>query len=164
MEKKQVGDLRGTPPMSPTDPHFFELLTSSYLRLVGKTLLPRDLVVSDAARWLYEDAGFCVLAHDTQADPRFVYANRPAQMLFEYCWDEFIGLPSRLSAEPAEQSERQHLLDQVAKQGFASNYAGIRISKSGRRFWIEDGTVWQLIDERGTLHGQAAVFKRWRDA
>lgn len=150
--------------MLPMDSHFFELLTSSYLRLVGKTLLPRDLVTKDPALWLYENAGFCVLAHDTQADPRFVYANKAAQMLFEYSWDEFIGLPSRLSAEPAEQSERQHLLDQVAKQGFASNYAGIRISKSGRRFWIEDGTVWQLIDERGTLQGQAAVFKRWRDA
>jgi hypothetical protein len=150
--------------MQPTDSHFFELLTSSYLRLVGKTLLPRDLVTNDPPHWLYENAGFCVLAHDTEADPRFVYANKAAQMLFEYSWDEFIGLPSRLSAEPAEQGERQHLLDQVAKQGFASNYAGIRISKSGRRFWIEDGTVWQLIDERGTLQGQAAVFKRWRDA
>ncbi len=149
--------------MLPTDSQFFELLTTSYLRLVGKTLLPRDLVTKDPAHWLYEDAGFCVLAHDTEADPRFIYANRAAQMLFEYSWEEFIGLPSRLSAEPAEQSERQHLLDQVAKQGFASNYAGIRISKSGRRFWIEDGTVWQLIDDRGTLHGQAAVFKQWRD-
>lgn len=149
--------------MQPTDSRFFELLTTSYLRLVGKTLLPRDLVTKDPVRWLYEDAGFCVLAHDTEADPRFVYANRAAQMLFEYSWDEFIGLPSRLSAEPAEQSERQHLLDQVAEQGFASNYVGIRISKTGRRFWIEDGTVWQLIDDRGTLHGQAAVFKQWRD-
>lgn len=150
--------------MLPTDLHFFELLTSSYLRLVGKTLLPRDLVTKDPAHWLYEDAGFCVLAHDTQADPRFVYANRAAQMLFEYSRAEFIGLPSRLSAEPAEQSERQNLLDQVAQQGFAANYAGIRISKTGRRLWIEDGTVWQLLDDRGTLHGQAAVFKQWRDA
>jgi PAS domain-containing protein len=150
--------------MLPTDSRFFELLTSSYLRLVGKTLLPRDLVTKDPPCWLYEDAGFCVLAHDTEADPRFVYANRAAQMLFEYSWDEFIGLPSRLSAEPAEQSERQHLLDQVAQHGFASNYAGIRISKTGRRFWIEDGTVWQLIDAGGTLQGQAAVFKRWRAA
>lgn len=149
--------------MQPTDPQFFDLLTSSYVRLVGKPLVPVDVVVADLAHWLYEDAGFCVLAHDTEADPRFIYANKAAQLLFDYSWDEFIGLPSRLSAEPAERDERQKLLDEVAKHGFASHYAGIRISKSGRRFWIDDGTIWQLIDQGGTLHGQAAVFKRWRD-
>jgi hypothetical protein len=34
----------------------------------------------------------------------------------------------------------------------------LRISKSQRRFWIDDGTVWQL-DEAGVLRGQAALFK-----
>ena len=46
----------------------------------------------------------------------------------------------------------------------ATGYQGLRISKSRRRFWIEDVTVWQLIDEQGTLHGQGAIYRRWRDA
>lgn len=149
--------------MQPTDRTFFDLLTGSHARLVGRSLLPCDLIADDPARWLYEEAPFCVLAHDTAADPRFIYANKAAQRCFDYHLDELIGLPSRLSAEPANQADRQRLLDQVTRQGFATNYSGIRISKTGRRFWIEDGTVWQLIDEAGQVHGQAAMFGSWRE-
>ncbi|MGO8840451.1 MAG: MEKHLA domain-containing protein, partial [Methyloceanibacter sp.] len=41
---------------------------------------------------------------------------------------------------------------------------GLRIAKSGRRFWIEDGIVWQLVDRDGALRGQAASFGGWRSA
>ena len=34
----------------------------------------------------------------------------------------------------------------------------VRIAKSGRRFWIDDGCVWQLIGQDGLRHGQAATF------
>ena len=47
--------------------------------------------------------------------------------------------------------------------GFMSGYRGVRIAKSGRRFIIEDGVVWELIDAHGTRHGQAATFSSWRD-
>jgi MEKHLA domain len=79
-------------------------------------------------------------------------------------WDEIVSLPSRLSAEPVDREERQKLLDDVARQGFATGYSGLRIAKSGRRFWIEDGVVWQLIDEDSAVRGQAATFAKWRDA
>jgi hypothetical protein len=49
--------------------------------------------------WLSNDASFVVLAHNTAPDPRFIYANRTAQNCFEYSWDEFTALPSRLSVE-----------------------------------------------------------------
>jgi len=150
--------------LPPTDPAFFALLAGSFTRLVGHSLVPAENMSAEPAAWLYAQAPFCVLAHDTQADPRFIYANEAAQECFGYAWDELVGLPSRLSAEPVHREERQHLLDQVSKQGYASNYAGIRISKTGHRFWIEDGTVWQLMDEQGVIHGQAAMFTRWREA
>ena len=144
------------------DPDFFSLLAGSYLRLSGTPLIPAGALVRDPARWLYEAAPFCVLAHDIALDPRFIYANRAAQACFEYSWDELTKLPSRLSAEAPDRRERQHLLDQVSKHGIASGYSGIRISKTGRRFRIEDGTVWQLLDETSVLHGQAACFAKWR--
>ena len=72
-------------------------------------------------------------------------------------------LPSRLSAEAPERLERQRLLDSVARNGFAAGYTGVRVAKSGRRFWIENGIVWQLIDDHGAIHGQAATFNHWRD-
>jgi PAS domain-containing protein len=147
------------------DPGFFHLLVGSHARLVGVPLLPEDPGDDDAARaeWLYESAPFCVLAHNTDADPRFVYANRAAQARFEYGWDEFVTLPSRLSAEAPDRAERQRLLDAVTRDGFIADYRGIRIAKSGRRFWIENATVWQLIDESGTLRGQAAAFGECRE-
>jgi PAS domain S-box-containing protein len=114
--------------------------------------------------WLYQQAPFCVLAHNTDPDPIFIYGNRAAQKCFEYTWEELTSLRSRLSAEEPNREERQRLLELVQCQGFATGYRGRRIAKSGRRFWIENVTVWQLLDRAGTLHGQAAVYRQWRDA
>jgi hypothetical protein len=137
-----------------TDHAFFTLLNGSFSRLVGTSLVPPDRNVD----WLYNEAPFAVLAHNTEADPVFIYANRAAQNCFEYSWEEFITLPSRLSAEAPDRTERQALLDAVVRDGFTSDYRGLRIAKSGRRFWIERATVWQLIDDDGVVHGQAATF------
>ncbi|WP_225773695.1 MEKHLA domain-containing protein [Inquilinus sp. Marseille-Q2685] len=147
------------------DPDFLRLLAGSHARLVGTPLLPEEAGTDAAgqARWLYEAAPFCVLAHNTDADPRFIYANKAAQARFEYGWDEFTTLPSRLSAEAPDRAERQRLLDAVARDGFIGDYRGLRIAKSGRRFWIERAIVWQLIDEAGVLRGQAAAFGEWRE-
>ena len=146
----------------PEDPHFFDLLVGSYRRLLGTE--PPFIAAGADARWVYAEAPACVLAHSTDPDPRFIYANRSAQALFEYSWDEFLALPSRLSAEVAEREERQRLLDAVARDGFAAGHSGIRIAKSGRRFWIENYTLWQLRADDDTLQGVAACFSRWRDA
>ena len=148
-------------PCKPTeDPEFFALLTRSYARLVGSPLVAEE----HGPAWLYRDAPFAVVAHNTEADPRFIYANEAAQACFEYPWDEFIQLRSRFSAEPPNRFERQRLLESVAEKGFVSGYRGLRISRSGRRFWIEDGVIWQLMSETGVSVGQAAVFRSWRDA
>ena len=149
---RQSADLK-------TDASFFALLTESYARLVGTPLLPpgRD------ATWLYREAPFVVLAHGPDSDPHFIYANKAAQDCFGYSWEEFLALPSRLSADIQDQAERQRLLDQVRRDGFMSGYRGVRVAKSGRRFIIADGVVWELIDKQGTRHGQAATFSSWRD-
>jgi MEKHLA domain len=160
----------GADDQGPSDPGlardllFIGLLTGSYRRLLGESLFPADLEPMAAARWLYEEAPFCVLAHNTSPDPRFVYANRAAQICFGYSWDEMTRLPSRLSAEAPNQAERQGLVEAVARDGFATGYRGLRIAKSGRRFWIEDVTMWQLADDMGAVLGQAATYRRWRDA
>lgn len=139
------------------DAEFFALLTGSYEWLVGRPL------AAPSAAWLYREAPFVVLAHNTDPDPRFIYANQAAQACFGYGWDEFVTLPSRLSAEATLQEKRQAVLEAVARDGFIAGYSGIRIARSGRRFRIVDTVVWQLIDEAGTVHGQAATFSRWED-
>ena len=146
------------------DVAFAELLAGSHERVVGTRILPEGLAGVEAARWLYGEAPFGLLAHDTSADPRFVYANATAQKCFEYSWEEFAGLPSRLSAEPDNREKRQEFMDGVLRQGYVSGYRGVRIAGSGRRFWIEDTTVWNLLDRDGTLRGQAALIRGWADA
>jgi MEKHLA domain len=146
------------------DPNFFDLLAGSYFRIVGERLVPFEYDNQNAVRWLYEEAPYCVLAHDTDPDPIFIYGKKMAQTCFEYSWDELTSLRSRLSAEEPNREERQRLLDAVKRHGFATGYRGLRIAKSGRRFWIKNVTVWQLIDRGGVLHGQAAVYRKWCNA
>jgi hypothetical protein len=56
------------------------------------------------------------------------------------------------------------LLDAVQRNDFATGYRGLRIAKSGRRFWIEDVTMWNLVNGAGVRVGQAAAFYRWSEA
>ena len=130
------------------------LIAQSYARLLGRPLVDRaDDVV--AALW---QAPLAILAHDTQADPVFFFGNRAALAAFECGVDAFLQMPSRLSAEAPLRAERQALLDRVSTQGFIDDYAGIRISATGRRFRIENAVVWNLVDDAGVRHGQAAAF------
>lgn len=137
-----------------------DAIVQSHLRLLGEPLEPGERDPLELARWLDESAPYCLLAHNNEADPRFVYANRTALRCFEYAWDELIGMPSRLSAEAPNRAERDALLSSVAEKGYARGYRGLRIAKSGRRFWIEDVTVWNVLDARGNPCGQAATYRR----
>ncbi len=137
------------------------LLRQSYQRLLGKDFGPANLELIAFAEAIYH-APYVVVSHDTQADPVFNYANLLAQQLFELTWQEFIQLPSRCSAEPPNQWERAQLLESVASQGYSQGYEGIRIAKSGRRFRIQDVTVWNLMDNGGQYHGQAAIYSQWQ--
>lgn len=106
-------------------------------------------------------APFVVVSHGMESDPIFNYANQLALKLWQMDWQDFTRLPSRLSAEPVEQSEREVMLKQSLAQGLISNYQGIRIASSGARFFIEDGIIWTLLDAQNQRCGQAAMFMHW---
>ena len=134
------------------------LIVDSYRRLTGRPLLG---IVPDAAHELalaLWHAPRAIVAHGSEADPIFFYGNRRALQLFEMDFAEFTRLPSRLSAEAPARAERARLLQEVTMHGYVDNYAGMRIAKGGRRFLIEDGIVWNLVDAAGVCHGQAATF------
>jgi hypothetical protein len=133
------------------------LIAESFARLTGRPLLG-EAAFSANALW---NAPCAVLAHGLEPDPVFFYGNRLALELFEVTPGELVRMPSRLSAELGDRAERERLLEQVSRNGVIDDYAGVRISATGRRFRIEQATVWNLIDEAGALHGQAAAFDRW---
>lgn len=133
------------------------LIVGSYQRLTGRQLISRDTDIVTGLR----DAPRAILAHGTQPDPVFFYGNALALDLFGLSFERFTAMPSRLSAEPLHRDERAALLARVARDNFIDDYAGVRISSAGRRFRIEQATVWNLVAADGTIHGQAATFDRW---
>lgn len=138
-----------------------KLIVASHARVVGRPLLippPQDGNALWQALW---HAPRAVVAHGTQADPVFCYGNRLALELFELDFAAFTALPSRFSAEPLAREERAALLDRVTRFGFIDDYAGVRISSTGKRFRIQRATVWNLIDGEGVYRGQAATFSEW---
>ena len=106
-------------------------------------------------------AATVVLAHDGSADPRLIYANRAALLLWRRPWSAMVGLPSRLTAEPAERQSRALALERARRCVALEGYAGIRIDSDGRRFRIEKARLWTLRDGDGQPCGQAAAFASW---
>lgn len=134
-----------------------QLIHKSFERLTGRTLVANNGDIK-AAMW---EAPRVILAHGTEADPLFFYGNEMALKLFEVTAEELQRMPSRLSAEAMQRDARAQLLERVARDGFIEDYAGVRISATGKRFRIEQAVVWNLLDEHGHIHGQAATFERW---
>lgn len=132
----------------------------SFLNATGNPLAKEHSNVLESAEYLYY-APFALVSHNTAEDPVFNYGNRTALKLFEFNWEEFISLPSRMSAEPLNQPERARLLAEVNRNGFIGDYQGMRISKTGKRFWINQAIVWNLRDSTGQYKGQAACFRNW---
>lgn len=105
--------------------------------------------------------GFPVLAHDGGPEPKLTYANAAALGLWDAPWDDLVGLPSRLTAPIAEQAERSLALNKAKSEDAIEGYSGIRISRKGRRFMIQNARIWTLWDEQQQAFGQAASFSNW---
>jgi hypothetical protein len=140
--------------------HSQELL-DSYARLLGHELLPREGSVAYQSRALFH-APFVLLSHGTENDPILNYGNAAALALWETDLKTFTSMASRLTAETPRRDERAQLLERVTREGYIDDYAGIRISTTGKRFFIERATVWNVFDCAGARVGQAATFSEWR--
>lgn len=71
-------------------------------------------------------------------------------------------MPSRLTAEPAHRDQCDAMFAEMRQRGFVENYAGVRISATGRRFEIRDAVIWSLADAKGVKRGEAAMFRDWQ--
>ena len=135
-------------------------LLNSYCHWTGENLINREGPHIEQSERLFF-APFVVVSHDNQSDPHLNYGNRCALALWEMEWEELRNTPSRLTAEPMNRAERIRMLEQASLQGIITDYRGIRISRTGRRFLVEKATVWNVLDETLTPCGQAAMFSTW---
>jgi len=136
------------------------LLLRSYRRLLNKDLITTSNDILENSFQLFH-APFILVSHGIEKDPIFNYANEKALKTWEMSWEEFVGLPSRFSVEKTETDDREKLLSEAQVKGYVSNYLGIRITKSGRRFKIIDTILYNLTDEGGNYKGQVAVIPKW---
>lgn len=135
-------------------------LLDSYRQCVGRELMPRAGGPEAQAEALFT-APFVVVSHGTQDDPILNYGSQLALTLWEMTWEQLVQTPSRLTAEPVNRAERERMLERARVQGCLDNYRGVRISRCGRRFLIEQALVWTVVDHAGHRRGQAATFSRW---
>jgi len=135
-------------------------LLDSYVRLVKQELITREGTLPEQAARLFKST-FVVASHGLQDDPILNYGNQTALDLWEVDWEQFTHTPSRLTAEPVNRKERARMLEQARTYGYISDYRGIRISLSGKRFLVERATVWNIHKPDGTPLGQAATFSDW---
>jgi len=135
-------------------------ILKSFSHWTGRDLWEEKGSDQERAKAIFE-APFILVAHGTQTDPLLDYGNRLAFQLWETKWEDFIGMPSRLTAETPEREGRDQLLAEVAAKGYSDKYGGIRATQSGRRFKIEEAIVWNVLDEWGRYAGQAATFEKW---
>lgn len=139
-----------------TNDKLIRQINECFQRLTGKPLYAPG--TADLYRWLTEEAPYGILAHNTDPDPRFVYANAHALASFKYSPEEILTVPSRLSASEQDRPKRQRMLEIVLRDGIVYNYSGPRVDKYGNTFTIYDGIVWQLRNADDEVWGQAALF------
>ena len=135
-------------------------LLHSFQHWTGRSLFDVNGSPVEIAQALFE-APFVLVSHGTEPDPIFNYGNRRALELWELSWQEFTQMPSRKTAEQVVQEERDRLLSEAATKGF-SYFSDIRITSTGLRFHIEDGILWNVMDDRDRQCGQAAVYSNCR--
>lgn len=137
-----------------------QLLLDSFYRWIGRDLIERNSSPTKQAQALF-GAPFVVISHGTEPDPILNYGNQAALDLWEMTWEQMTRTPSRQTAEPVDQEERTRMLALAEEQGYFTGYRGVRISATGRRFVVEGATVWNVLDHRNQLVGQAGTFSHW---
>lgn len=137
-----------------------QYLLDSYVKWVGEELISRVGMHPEQAEGLFKSP-FVVASHGLQADPILNYGNQKALDLWEMTWDQFTQTPSRLTAEPLHREERVRMLEQARTQGFISDYQGVRVSRTGKRFLVNRAIVWNIQKPDGTPLGQGATFSGW---
>lgn len=146
---------------SPHVVQWCQYLLDSYAHWVRQELIDRSGVPLEQAERLFNST-LVVASHGVEDDPILNYGNQTALDLWAMDWQQFTQTPSRLTAEPAKREERAHMLEQVKTQGYISDYSGIRISSTGRRFQVDKIVIWNIHKPDGTAIGQGAMFSAWK--
>ena len=141
---------------------FIRRVIDSFARATGKSLIHQSGIDPEApgrSAWL---GNFALLTHRGDPGATLNYGNAFALRLWEYDWNSFVSTPSAATAPEEASESRDAAMKKVALDNFVSGYSGARISRTGRRFLIQDVTIWRLMDDAGGSFGVGAFFRRYR--
>lgn len=160
---KQWLQVNNAPWLSNKSLKLVKPLLKSYQSAFGECLLtsPTHLSSSQQKAKLLFTLHKPVLVHDNSKDPYLIYANYAALQLWDRCWEQMIGMPSRLTTPKEEQIKREDALLKVSEQNAIKHYEGIRVNSKGEYFMIRNACIWTIWDEKNILYGQAATFDDW---
>lgn len=148
------------PWQDPAVQEWIQRLLDSHRHWTGRDLIERSGQPKLESQSLF-DWPAVVVSHGMEGDPILNYANRTALNLWELSWEELIRTPSRLTAEPVNRAERQRMLQLAKAHGYFDTYRGVRITKTGKRFVVENALIWNVVEPDGKQIGQAATFATW---
>jgi len=149
------------PPLAEFYDAFIREVIASYRRVTGLDLVRQENLQPDRLGRSVYHGNFALLTHRGGPDAILNYGNAFALNLWDVTWPDFITMPSKLTAPDEGRETREALMESVRRNGFATGYDGIRISRKGWRFLIRDVTVWQLLDEAGRNFGVGAYFRNY---
>lgn len=138
-----------------------QYLLDSYAHWIKQELIERNGTPLEQAERLFNST-FVVASHGIENDPILNYGNQAALNLWMMDWQQFTQTPSRLTAEAPNREERARMLGQARTQGYISDYRGVRISSTGRRFMVDQVIIWNIHTPDGTTIGQGATFSAWK--
>jgi len=118
-------------------------------------------LLNESSDQVHTDRDLVLLSAGTESpDPILNYGNQAALGLFEMDFGALTEMQAKRTAEPDLRAERQRLLHKVRDEGYVVDYSGIRVSATGKRFRINNATVWNVLDDNmeKPTHGQAAAF------
>lgn len=146
---------------NPSAVEWCQYLLDSYAHWIKLELIDRTGTPLQQAEQLF-NSKFVVASHGAEDDPILNYGNQAALNLWVMDWQQFTRTPSRLTAEPPNREERARMLEQAKTQGYISDYHGVRISSTGKRFLVDQATIWNIHKPDGTTIGQGATFSNWK--
>ena len=137
-------------------------ILASHCALFGSPLYNLSSNTDDALEELHL-APYALLSHGLGKDPLFTYGNQTALGLFELTDEQILCTPSRTSAEKNDQASRGKFMQSVKEKGYAEGYSCIRVSSTGKKFKILNASIWNILDDRKVIIGQAAAFMKWEN-
>jgi MEKHLA domain len=138
-----------------------QIILNSYEKLLKKPLITRKNIDEITQAKNLFSADFVVLSHNNNRNPIYNYGNKKALELWEIDWETLIKTPSKNTTESISQEEREALLKEANLKGYITNYGGVRVSSTGKRYYIKDIILWNLTDDNEQFCGQAATFSQW---